>query len=155
MNLIVSARPGFPFTVTSNEIGSGPGGGAFGGGASIRATQVGDPFANVPPGRFLNINAFSSDASCVLNAAGNNICFGSLGRNTFRAPAIWNTDLSVFKNTAIADRVKMQLGFEFFNAFNHPNFTVPNQNISDPESFRRFDSSFPGRIIQYRLKLLF
>jgi hypothetical protein len=155
VNVIVSGRSGFPFTVTSNEINIGSGGGPFGAGGSVRATQIGDPFANVPPGRFLNIAAFSSDATCVTNAAGNDICFGSLGRNTFRGPAIWNTDLSVFKNTTITDKVKIQLGVEFFDLFNYPSFTVPNQNVSDPVSFGRFDSAYPGRVIQYRLKLLF
>src|SRR5712691_4510713 len=99
MRLSLSRMSTLPLSVTSNEIGSGSGGGAFGGGATIRATQIGDPFANVSAGRFFNVAAFSSDATCVANAAGNDICFGSLGRNTFRGPAIWNTDLSVFKNT--------------------------------------------------------
>jgi len=49
----------------------------------------------------------------------------------------------------------MQLGFEFFNLFNHANFTVPNQNVSDSSPFGRFDSAFPGRVVQYRFKLLF
>jgi hypothetical protein len=35
------------------------------------------------------------------------------------------------------------------------NHTVPNQNTSDPTSFVQFDSACPGRVIQYRLKLLF
>jgi len=153
--VIVSGRSGFPFTVTSNEINIGSGGGPFGAGGSIRATRISDPFVNVPAGRFFNIAAFSGDASCATNAAGNDICFGSLGRNAFRGQPIWNTDLSIFKNAAITDRVKVQLGFESFNLFNHANYTIPNQNLSDPESFGRFDSAYPGRIAQYRLKLLF
>jgi len=30
------------------------------------------------------------------------------------------------KNTAISERVNLQLRAEFFNIFNHPNFALPN-----------------------------
>lgn len=156
LNIITSARSGFPFTVTYN---SGAGDGA------TRANQIGDPFANVPAGRFMNPAAFAAPApcgpasnpgpNCVYNAAGRSVQFGSLGRNTFRGQAIYNTDMSVFKNTAITDSLKFQLGMEFFNVFNHPNFTVPNQNASDTGAFGRFDAAFPGRVVQYRAKLIF
>jgi hypothetical protein len=150
LNLITSARSGFPFTVNANgDVGNS------GGGATVRATQVGDPFANVPSGRFFNVAAFSTASSCVVNAAGRSICSGSLGRNTFRGPSIYNTDASLFKNTKLGERFNMQIGLEAFNLFNRANYTVPNNNVSDPGAFGRFDAAYPGRIMQYRFKLLF
>src|SRR5205085_4411201 len=91
VNIIESARSGFPFSVVCNC-------------GAVRPSLIGDPFANVPAGRFLNPAAFSVDPSAltsVKNAAGNTITFGSLGRNTFRGPNIFNTDLSLFKNTTL------------------------------------------------------
>jgi hypothetical protein len=35
-------------------------------------------------------------------------------------------DLGLLKNTAISERLNLQLRAEFFNIFNHPNFALPN-----------------------------
>lgn len=147
VNFIFTARSGFPFTVVCNN-------------SIVRPTLIGDPFAAVPRDRFFNSAAFNcSDSQAglvsVTNPAGNVIRYGSLGRNTFRGPSIFNTDMSVFKNTAITENIKFQLGLEFFNLFNSTKFTVPNNNAGDPGSFGRFDGAFPGRVIQYRAKVIF
>jgi hypothetical protein len=34
-------------------------------------------------------------------------------------------DFSIFKNTAITERMKLELRFEAYNLFNHPNFANP------------------------------
>jgi len=41
---------------------------------------------------------------------------------------------SIFKNTAITERVILQIRAEFFNLFNHPSFSNPNlpNFITDP-----------------------
>ncbi len=155
VNIIESARSGIPFSVTCSNCPSG-----------TRPSLFGDPFANLRPGVLLNRSAFlpasgpnTAGFSTVTNAAGRTIFIGSLGRNTFRGPAIYNTDLSVFKNTAITEKTKIQLGFEFFNLFNHPNFTVPNNNVdfNDPNNgFGEIkNNAYPGRVVQYRLKFIF
>jgi len=51
--------------------------------------------------------------------------FGTLGRNTLRAPQFKQWDLAVYKDTAITERINMQLRAEFFNIVNHPNFANP------------------------------
>ncbi|HET9529163.1 MAG TPA: TonB-dependent receptor, partial [Blastocatellia bacterium] len=154
LNVLVSGRSGFPFSVVCQC-------------PLIRPSLVGDPFANVPAGRYLNPAAFSTSAglTTVINDAGQAIQFGSLGRNTFRGPSIWNTDLSFFKNAALpfTESTKLQIGIEFFNVFNTTNLTVPNNNVNDvgmdpvrgPTGFGVFDGAYPGRVIQYRLKVLF
>jgi hypothetical protein len=153
LNVLVSGRSGFPFSVVCQC-------------PLIRPSLVGDPFANVPAGRFFNPAAFSttSGITTVVNEAGQNVQFGNLGRNTFRGPSIWNTDLSVFKNAALpfTEFTKLQIGIEFFNVFNSANYTVPNNNVNDvgmagtrPTGFGVFDGAYPGRVIQYRLKMLF
>jgi Carboxypeptidase regulatory-like domain/TonB dependent receptor len=145
INVIQSARSGFPFTVVCNC-------------SLVRPTQISDPFAGAAPGRYLNVNAFSTTAGITTlpaNAAGTVIRYGSLPRNSFQGPAIWNTDLSLFKTTRLTENVRAQIGIEFFNAWNHTKLTVPNNNIGDPGSFGRFDGAYPGRVIQYRAKILF
>jgi len=60
--------------------------------------------------------------------------FGDLGRNSLRAPSFKEFNFSIFKNTAITERVNLQIRAEFFNLFNHPNFANPNlpNFITDP-----------------------
>jgi hypothetical protein len=147
VNVIQSARSGYPFSVTCSNCNG-----------ANRPSLIGDPFSNVPANLFLNPAAFSTNnanLSSVTNPAGRVIRFGSLGRNTFRGPSIWSTDASVFKNTHLRETLTMQLGFEFFNLFNHPNYTVPNNDVSNGDfGVIRFNAS-PGRVVQYRLKFLF
>lgn len=144
MNVIQSARSGFPFSVVCQC-------------GLIRPSLVGDPFSGRAVDRFLNPAAFSTSVGItnVVNAAGQTVSFGNLGRNTFRGPSIWNTDFSFFKNTMVTERLKFQVGIELFNAWNHTNLTVPNNNMNDPGSFGRFDGAYPGRVIQYRAKVIF
>jgi hypothetical protein len=54
--------------------------------------------------------------------------FGS-GRNAFTGPSFFNSDISLFKNFSITERVKGQFRFEMFNAFNHVNLRNPNNCI--------------------------
>ena len=55
------------------------------------------------------------------------------GRNRFRGPNYFNADLAVMKNTKIPhwEKGTVGIGFQFFNLFNHPNFSVPDNGISD------------------------
>jgi outer membrane receptor protein involved in Fe transport len=51
--------------------------------------------------------------------------FGNEGRNSLAGPAFRQMDFSIFKNTNITERLKMELRFEAYNLFNHPNFSSP------------------------------
>lgn len=60
--------------------------------------------------------------------------FGVQGlRNRFRGPGYFDTDFSVMKKTQIPhwERGSLAVGFQFFNAFNHPNFNLPISDISN------------------------
>jgi hypothetical protein len=56
--------------------------------------------------------------------------YGNSGRGILRAPGMFNFDLYAAKNFSVKERVKLQLKFEAFNAFNHPQMGFPNQTIS-------------------------
>jgi hypothetical protein len=55
------------------------------------------------------------------------------GRNHFRGPGYFNTDLGIMKKTKIRGRenATLGIGFQFFNLFNHPNFGFPDNSIDD------------------------
>ena len=46
-------------------------------------------------------------------------------------PSYQDLDLQLAKNTAITERMKVQLRLEMFNAFNHPVLGTPDTNLSD------------------------
>jgi Carboxypeptidase regulatory-like domain len=56
------------------------------------------------------------------------------GRNRFRGPNYFNTDLAIMKNTKVPgwENAVLGIGFQFFNLFNHTNFQTPDNGISDP-----------------------
>lgn len=55
--------------------------------------------------------------------------FGTIQRNSFTGPGFFTSDMSLFKNVNITERVKAQIRFEFFNIFNHPVLALPSNCI--------------------------
>jgi Carboxypeptidase regulatory-like domain/TonB dependent receptor len=51
--------------------------------------------------------------------------FGNAGRGILRGPAVYDTDLSVFKNFKLSETGTLQLRAEVFNLFNTPQFAPP------------------------------
>lgn len=51
--------------------------------------------------------------------------FGNYARNTLRGAGFFDSDLNVTKNFKLGERVKLGIGANFFNVFNHPNFDLP------------------------------
>jgi hypothetical protein len=66
-------------------------------------------------------SAYAINVSCFTNptALGQ---IGSMSRNPVRIPAIFNNDLAFFKNIPIGEKRQLQLRWEIYNIFNHPNF---------------------------------
>ena len=62
--------------------------------------------------------------------------FGNERRNSLVGPTFKQWDLAVYKNTAISERLNMELRAEFFNILNHPNFANPllPAFVADPGS---------------------
>jgi hypothetical protein len=95
--------------------------------------------------------------------------FGNIARNAFRGPGYFNTDLTVNKVFPIHERFRLQIGANFFNVLNHPNFDLPVNNlalgnfgtiqstVSAPTSaYGSFQgSAVSGRVIQTQVKLSF
>ena len=74
-----------------------------------------------PATGYLNPLAFSQPPSGT---------FGDLGRNSIYGPGYSNWDLSVTKETQLTEKLALQLRAEVFNVLNHPNFALPNHNIT-------------------------
>jgi hypothetical protein len=75
--------------------------------------------------------------------------------SSVRGDVLNNWDISVVKNTAIAEGVRLQFRTEFINAFNHPQFSNPNTTPTSSSFGRVTSTSQWPRTIQFGLKLLF
>jgi outer membrane receptor protein involved in Fe transport len=82
--------------------------------------------------------------------------FGTTPRNFLRGPGINNFDLSIVKKTRIGEGAKMvEFRSEFFNAFNHAQFSNPD-NKGGSGTFGQVTSTrVDARIIQFGLKFYF
>jgi hypothetical protein len=79
---------------------------------------------------------------------------GNAGRNSLEEPGYNNWDLSVFKHTAISERLKTEFRAEFYNAWNHTQFAAPNASLS-PGQFGVIGGVLEQpRVIQLALKFL-
>ena len=73
--------------------------------------------------------------------------FGNAGVNRFRGPKFFNTDASIFKRFDVAERVKAQLEFKFYNLFNHVNLDRPNRCV-DCSNGGQITALTPGVIMR-------
>jgi hypothetical protein len=91
--------------------------------------------------------------------SGNNVptqfTYGSLGRNAFRGPTRTNIDLTISKVTnLVAERVKLEIIGNFFNAFNHAQFNNPQASLTSG-TFGQISATADPRIIQLAGRLTF
>jgi hypothetical protein len=81
---------------------------------------------------------------------------GDAGRNFFHGPGINNFNFALFKDTKITESTKIELRFEFFNLFNHAQFTVPGIGTDINSSyFGRATAAADPRIVQLAAKFYF
>lgn len=80
--------------------------------------------------------------------------FGNAGRNILSGPGINNWDIGIDKLFPLRESMRLQLRAEFFNAFNHAQFDMPNSNVVAP-NFGLIGSARAPRLIQFALKLQF
>jgi hypothetical protein len=120
---------GQPYTVSYLYEGDFNGTGEFFG----RPDIIGDPQVSHsinPDNHGLNLlNAAAFAAPCTLDGSGNCIAGtqhpGNEGRNAFNATNYTNFDFSLSKLSHVSEKVTMQLRADFFNIFNHVNFSNP------------------------------
>jgi hypothetical protein len=107
---------------------------------------------------------FNTSAFCSAPVIGDGTGYGDSGSGIILGPGQFNWDMSALKTTKITERQMVQFRAEFFNIFNHPQFTNPNASqgavFSLPDrasgSFGQITStSVNPRVIQFALKYIF
>jgi len=80
--------------------------------------------------------------------------YGNAGHNSLRGPGYFDVDVAVTREFKLYERLTFHARGEAFNALNHPNFGLPNTNISS-SSFGQIRSARDPRILQASMKLIF
>jgi hypothetical protein len=155
LNGIVTAMSGTPFTVfDSTDVSDQGGAPEITGFSANRPNLVSGQNPNSGPrttSAWLNRAAFAQvipDPNSPVQQ------FGNAGRNIGVGPRFSDWDFSVFKNFRVAESKNIQFRAEFFNILNHPNFRLPDSDISSP-TFDTIQAALPPRVIQLALKFLF
>jgi hypothetical protein len=126
VNGVLTLMDGQPYNLTYQFEDDFNGSGEFFGRPDLVAGT--NPFTGASNFNLINLGAFAvpclfdtTTGTCVPGTQH----FGNVGRNAFRGPSFRNFDFSLVKNTALGERVTMQIRADFFNLTNHPNFTNP------------------------------
>jgi hypothetical protein len=80
--------------------------------------------------------------------------FGNSSLYSIYGPGMINFDFSVFKNNHITETTNLQLRFEFFNIFNHTNWTNVDSTLGSP-TIGMVEGARDPRIIQLGGKFSF
>ena len=134
----VLARSGLPFTVIDTAKTS-----------ELDITNLGPTASqsSLGPFVFASLNGTAAPGNCssvgnvnspCLNAGafvpfGQETAFAHGLRNAFRGPKYVNTDFSIWKALRVIPRhetAELDLGFQFYNLFNHPNFDNPYADLA-------------------------
>jgi hypothetical protein len=143
-NGIVTVQSGTPFSVLSGQDNS------FSALGLDRADLHGNPHAPRASGK-TKLTEYFNTAAFSPNAIGT---FGNSPRNLLYGPGTVEFDESLFKNFPLTESRYFQFRAEFFNIFNHPNFSNPQNNLSSSQ-FGTITSAASPRIIQLALRLAF
>ena len=82
--------------------------------------------------------------------------YGTLGRNAFRGPSRFNTNISIAKNTALIgeNKLNLEIHADFFNVFNNTQFGDPSTSITSG-TFGQISTTGDPRIIQLAARFTF
>jgi hypothetical protein len=110
---------------------------------------------------YANINVFCAvPVVGQVNGTGGGTGYGNTGRGILRGPGQNNWDFAIAKRTRVGglrEDAYLEFRSEFFNAFNHPQFSNPAAtNVAAPATFGVITTTSVGpRIIQLALRYAF
>ena len=141
-SFLISFNVGYPFTVLTGTDNSLTG---IGLDRPVAVSGVSPYVRNTTSMQWITPSAFTP------NSGGS---FGNVGMNSLIGPHYTDADASLRKLFSTFREQKLELRFEFFNIFNHPNLQAPVVSESSG-SFGKIQAAGPPRIIQLAGKYTF
>lgn len=120
-------------------------------------------------GAYFNEAAFCTPGPAAFAGPGGATDFGNVRVGTATGPGQFNWDLAILKNTHVTERVNVQFRTDFYNAFNHPQFSDPGSGAfgsigfvnlgnpigSNPAGNQITHTNVNPRLIQFGLHVIF
>jgi len=168
---VLFRRSGQPYSVVANPPGKLKNYSATG--AVILADFLGGSTPNCTVSSDQNSNPYQCLSLSQFTPASAQTDFGNIGRNRFRGPGYFDTDLSIkksFRVTRSENGLRLVLGANAYNVLNHPNFGNPDNSINDGSTFGTIvntvtpasspygnfqGAAVSGRILQLEMELKF
>ncbi len=151
---IVTRQSGQPFSILTGVDSNGNGAGGDRPNFNPAGRIILDPVTN-------NFRSFTTSGTPFFVPLGSNglplnfsLGNGSLGRNTYRAPGFYNTDLSVSKRIKVDEVRQFIIRADFLNAFNQDNYGIPVNSLNSAD-FGRNLNNFGNRSITLAAKFRF
>jgi len=103
------------------------------------------------------VNGSACTATCVFYYSAANYAnfsypvagdIGNTGRNAFRGPRYFDTDLSLVKKFKFNERMAFTFRAEAYNLLNNPNWGLPNTNIDNQATFGKITGVLNPRVMQ-------
>ena len=141
LNGITRFASGFPITLSQS--------------GDVALTGLGIDFPNIA-GPIQRKNPRAANVYFLPNAFSTELpgIVGNSGARYFHGPGTINTDFGASKNTNITEGTSLMLRAEFFNLFNHTNFTGVNGNFASSQ-FGQVTNTLPARVGQVSAKFMF
>jgi hypothetical protein len=140
---VLTYQSGIPLAVTqSNNYNS------FAGFTIQRPNIIGNPELSGrqrSTARWFNTDAFSEAPIYAI---------GTSSRNPVRGPDYRNLDISLIKNTKVAETINLEFRAEAFNVTNTPPLSAPN-TVKGNSTFGAITSAGDPRVIQFGMKVMF
>lgn len=149
LNYIFQLQDGYPFTVYNSSL-------RF----PDRICDGKLPKSQRSPDQWLDVKCFPNHPTQVVTGPnGQPLTIGlngNAGPNIIRGPGTNDLDLALHKDFRFTETAKLQLRFETFNIFNHPNFIGPSGTyFFNTASGAKLTRARDNRDIQLAIKLLF
>ena len=131
------------------------------GATPLRADEIGNPAlpsgVQQSPNEWFNTAAFVQPKFVNKAAPNPTYTFGTSPIGALRGPSFFTTDMTLFKDIPLTERVRARLRVDVYNPLNHPILGDPSTSVSD-SNFGRILTSNPNynpRSIQLGLKVQF
>jgi TonB dependent receptor len=118
----------------------------------VGQNPINDNWRETPNRQYLNLQAFAQVP--VIQASGAAARPGNLGWGAVRGPGYWNLNLSMGKNLAIRENVKLQLRADMLNALNKLNLSNITTSINS-STFGQARGTRGQRVVQINGRISF
>ncbi|HEY3629030.1 MAG TPA: carboxypeptidase regulatory-like domain-containing protein [Terracidiphilus sp.] len=146
-SLAYQAQTGFPLTIS--VFGDTANAGTVVGENPIRANRTG---GNIFGSGTRNATTWFNPKAFAAPPA---YAYGNVSRNSVYGPSLQTLDVGIVREFSMAEKARLEMRGEFFNALNHTNLGTPNRFVNTANFGSITEVATPGREVQVSARISF